>query len=112
MAKVKTKYEARVEVDGQTWLATVEYSNEERRISKGYYSKCKAVEYRMYPITIEHKDGYTVESVNIHDDRRRGCIEVKESTFRISKRKMDYFLSRADEWVHNALGKDLEINWV
>ena len=111
MAKVKTKYMARVNVNGEVWEASVEYSIKDRWFGSECH-RCKAVEYYMSPVKVEQKDGYTVTTVDPYDDRRRKCTEVKESTFRISQRKMNYYLSRADEWVHNALGKDLEIVWV
>lgn len=109
MVKVKTKYMAKVEVDGEVWVARVEYTNRIRTFGT-YRTKSKAIEFEMYPIKIEQSEFCVVETKDV--DRRRACTEIKESTFRISKRKMDYFLSRADEWVHNALGKDLVINWV
>ena len=108
---VKTKYTARVNVNGEVWEASVEYSIKDRKYGNEYF-RCKAVEYYMSPVKVEQKDGYTVVTVDPYDDRRRKCTEVKESTFRISQRKMDYFLSVADEWVHHVLGKDVEIVWV
>lgn len=109
MAKVKTKYMAKVEVDGEVWVARVEYTNGIRTFGT-YRTKSKAIEYEMYPIKIEQSEFCVVETKDV--DRRRACTEVKESTFRISQRKMNYFLSVADEWVHHVLGKDIEIVWV
>ena len=110
--KVKTSYETRVIVNGEIWEATLEYSNRKRRISKNYTSKSKVVERRIYPVKVIHENGKAIYAVDLTDDRRRGIVQFKESTYRISKSKMNFFLHEIDDWVHHVLGKDIEIVWV
>ena len=96
-----------VEKDGQTYkislgyeLGGINWANGQTN-SRGYYIYCQ-------PVTIEHRDGYTTESMMLFSGLKKCLAQVERQSKKIATELVAEFGKHRDEMLELYLQKNLE----